>query len=180
MTTLERRTRLYINGNLQFSSRDEARYHEALVLPAMQMVPNAERVLILGGGDGLAAREVLKYPQVKNVTLVDLDPDMTATFRTSATLSALNQGSLSHPKMHVVNDDAAKWLEGSSEKFDVIIHRPTRPVPISRLVNFTPSPCTASLPAILSRKVRLLCNRLRLISHPMPTGRSLPPSKRPN
>ena len=114
-------TRLYINGNLQFSSRDEARYHEALVLPAMQMVSDASRVLILGGGDGLAAREVLKYPQVKHVTLVDLDPDMTATFKTSATLSALNQGSLSHPKMHVVNDDAAKWLEGSSEKFDVII-----------------------------------------------------------
>ena len=114
-------TRLYINGNLQFSSRDEARYHEALVLPAMQMVQNATRILILGGGDGLAAREVLKYPQVKHVTLVDLDPDMTATFKTSATLSALNQGSLSHPKMHVVNDDAAKWLEGSSEKFDVII-----------------------------------------------------------
>ena len=114
-------TRLYINGNLQFSSRDEARYHEALVLPAMQMVSDASRVLILGGGDGLAAREVLKYPQVKHVTLVDLDPDMTATFKTSAALSALNQGSLSHPKMHVVNDDAAKWLEGSSEKFDVII-----------------------------------------------------------
>ncbi len=114
-------TRLYINGNLQFSSRDEARYHEALVLPAMQMVSDASRILILGGGDGLAAREVLKYPQVKHVTLVDLDPDMTATFKTSAALSALNQGSLSHPKMHVVNDDAAKWLEGSSEKFDVII-----------------------------------------------------------
>jgi len=114
-------TRLYINGNLQFSSRDEARYHEALVLPAMQMVSNASRILILGGGDGLAAREVLKYPQVKHVTLVDLDPDMTATFKTSATLSALNQGSLSHPKMHIVNDDAAKWLEGASEKFDVII-----------------------------------------------------------
>ena len=114
-------TRLYLNGNLQFSSRDEARYHEALVLPAMQMVSNASRILILGGGDGLAAREVLKYPQVKHVTLVDLDPDMTATFKTSAALSALNQGSLSHPKMHVVNDDAAKWLEGSSEKFDVII-----------------------------------------------------------
>ena len=114
-------TRLYINGNLQFSSRDEARYHEALVLPAMQMVSDASRILILGGGDGLAAREVLKYPQVKHVTLVDLDPDMTATFKTSAALSALNQGSLSHPKMHVVNDDAAKWLEGLSEKFDVII-----------------------------------------------------------
>ena len=67
-------TRLYINGNLQFSSRDEVRYHEALVLPAMQMVSHTSRILILGGGDGLAAREVLKYPQVKHVTLVDLDP----------------------------------------------------------------------------------------------------------
>ena len=114
-------TRLYINGNLQFSSRDEARYHEALVLPAMQMVQKAENVLILGGGDGLAAREVLKYPQVKQLTLVDLDPEMTKTFRTSATLSSLNQGSLSHPKTKVVNDDAAKWLEENEGRFDVII-----------------------------------------------------------
>ena len=114
-------TRLYINGNLQFSSRDEARYHEALVLPAMQMVQKAENVLILGGGDGLAAREVLKYPQVKQLTLVDLDPEMTKTFRTSATLSSLNQGSLSHPKTKVVNDDAAKWLEETEGRFDVII-----------------------------------------------------------
>ena len=114
-------TRLYINGNLQFSSRDEARYHEALVLPAMQMAEKAENVLILGGGDGLAAREVLKYPQVKQLTLVDLDPEMTKTFRTSATLSSLNQGSLSHPKTKVVNDDAAKWLEENEGRFDVII-----------------------------------------------------------
>ncbi|PSJ80130.1 polyamine aminopropyltransferase [Neisseria iguanae] len=114
-------TRLYINGNLQFSSRDEARYHEALVLPAMQMSAQRENILILGGGDGLAAREVLKYPEVKKVTLVDLDPDMTATFQTSATLSALNQGALSHPKMNVVNDDAAKWLETNHDQFDVVI-----------------------------------------------------------
>ena len=114
-------TRLYINGNLQFSSRDEARYHEALVLPAMQTASRAEHVLILGGGDGLAAREVLKYPNVKQITLVDLDPDMTAVFKNSAALSALNQGSLSHPKMRVINDDAAKWLETAPQKFDVII-----------------------------------------------------------
>ena len=73
-------TRLYINGNLQFSSRDEARYHEALVLPAMQMVQNAARILILGGGDGLAAREVLKYRDVQRVVLVDLDAEMTEVF----------------------------------------------------------------------------------------------------
>lgn len=113
--------RLYINGNLQFSSRDEARYHEALVLPAMQMASNAERILILGGGDGLAAREVLKYSQVKHITLVDLDPQMTDTFKSSAELSRLNGGSLSHPKLNIVNDDAARWLEQSTEQFDVII-----------------------------------------------------------
>ena len=114
--------RLYINGNLQFSSRDEARYHEALVLPAMQMVGGqAQNVLILGGGDGLAAREVLKYPQVKGITLVDLAPQMTGTFRTSAELSRLNAGSLASPKVRVVNDDAAKWLEQAQEKFNVII-----------------------------------------------------------
>ncbi len=114
-------TRLYLNGNLQFSSRDEARYHEALVLPAMQMAARAERVLILGGGDGLAAREVLKYPQVRSLTLVDLDAEMTQTFATSATLTALNGGALTHPKTRVINADAAQWLEESSEQFDVIL-----------------------------------------------------------
>ena len=114
-------TRLYLNGNLQFSSRDEARYHEALVLPAMQMAASAERVLILGGGDGLAAREVLKYPQVRSLTLVDLDAEMTQTFASSATLTALNGGALTHPKTRVINADAAQWLEESSEQFDVIL-----------------------------------------------------------
>ena len=114
-------TRLYLNGNLQFSSRDEARYHEALVLPAMQMAASAERVLILGGGDGLAAREVLKYPQVQSLTLVDLDAEMTQTFASSATLTALNGGALTHPKTRVINADAAQWLEESSEQFDVIL-----------------------------------------------------------
>ncbi|MBH5328275.1 polyamine aminopropyltransferase [Eikenella sp. S3360] len=114
--------RLYINGNLQFSSRDEARYHEALVLPAMQMAGGkAQNVLILGGGDGLAAREVLKYPQVQGITLVDLDPQMTGTFQSSAELSRLNAGSLANPKVRVVNDDAAKWLEQAREQFNVII-----------------------------------------------------------
>ena len=114
-------TRLYLNGNLQFSSRDEARYHEALVLPAMQMAARAERILILGGGDGLAAREVLKYPQVQSLTLVDLDAEMTQTFASSATLTALNGGALTHPKTRVINADAAQWLEESSEQFDVIL-----------------------------------------------------------
>lgn len=114
-------TRLFINGNLQFSSADEARYHEALVLPIMEQNPQATDVLILGGGDGFAAREVLKYPQIKHITLVDLDPEMTKLFRTSKELSALNHHALNNPKVTIFNTDAAKWLEQSRQRFDVII-----------------------------------------------------------
>ncbi|WP_370386526.1 polyamine aminopropyltransferase [Snodgrassella alvi] len=114
-------TRLFLNGNLQFSSVDEARYHEALVLPVMEQNPQASHILILGGGDGLAAREVLKYPQVSRITLVDLDASMTRVFRTSAALRELNQNSLNHPKLRIINADAAQWLQHNQEKFDVVI-----------------------------------------------------------
>jgi spermidine synthase len=105
--------RLYINGNLQFSSRDEYRYHEALVHPALQSLPWARSVLILGGGDGLALREVLRYPNVKHVTLVDLDPAMTGAFKTRPELVKLNAGSLNDPRVTVINADAAIWLQQS-------------------------------------------------------------------
>lgn len=113
--------RLYINGNLQFSSRDEHRYHEALVHPVMAKLPWARRVLVLGGGDGLAAREILKYRHVQSITLVDLDPAMTKLFSTSAPLLALNEGALADKRVTVVNDDAARWLEGDHGSFDAII-----------------------------------------------------------
>lgn len=114
-------TRLYINGNLQFSSRDEHRYHEALVHPALESAPWAQRVLILGGGDGLALREVLKYANVKAVTLVDLDAEVTRLFSTSAPLAALNRGAYADPRVSVINQDAAQWLEHSTEMFDIAI-----------------------------------------------------------
>src|SRR4029077_19859198 len=69
---------LFLNGHLQFSSADEYRYHEALVHPAMTLAGAARRGLILGGGDGLALREVLKNPSVEAVTLVDLALEMTS------------------------------------------------------------------------------------------------------
>ena len=72
--------RLFINGNIQFSSVDEFRYHEALVHPAMSMSPRPVRVLLLGGGDGLGAREVLKYSSVHTIDLVDLDAEVTRIF----------------------------------------------------------------------------------------------------
>ncbi|MTW11900.1 polyamine aminopropyltransferase [Pseudoduganella eburnea] len=113
--------RLYINGNLQFSSRDEYRYHEALVHPVMGALPWAKRVLILGGGDGLALREVLRYPQVEHVTLVDLDPAMTAAFTKRDELVALNKGSFHDKRVHVVNADAAIWLQQNADMFDASI-----------------------------------------------------------
>jgi len=87
-------TRVYLNGNLQLSSLDEAVYHELLVHPAMILAGGRERVLILGGGDGLALREVLAWPDVAGVTLVDLDPRMTELFATHPVLTRLNGGSL--------------------------------------------------------------------------------------
>ena len=114
-------TRLYINGNLQFSSRDEHRYHEALVHPALQSLPRARRALVLGGGDGLAVREILRHANIQQVTLVDLDPAMTDLFSRNAELVALNAGALKDPRVKVINADAGQWLETNTEVFDLIV-----------------------------------------------------------
>jgi spermidine synthase len=113
--------RLFLNGHLQFSSRDERRYHEALVHPALALAAERPRVLIGGGGDGLAAREVLRWPKVEGVTLVDLDPAMTRLFRDDPRLSKLNQGSLSDPKLTIENQDAMLFLRNTRQRFDVVI-----------------------------------------------------------
>jgi spermidine synthase len=113
--------RLFLNGNLQFHSRDEYRYHEALVHPALAAQGAPRKVLVLGGGDGMAVREVLKYPQVEQVTLVELDPHITRLFANSELLSGLNQGALRSPKLHLVNADAFTWLESNDEMFDAIV-----------------------------------------------------------
>jgi len=110
---------LFLNGNLQFSSSDEYRYHEALVHPALALVPGARRVLVLGGGDGLAVREILKHPQVAEIVLVDLDPEMTRLARENPLMRDLNQGSLSSPRVQVVNADAFVWLaDAPPSRFD--------------------------------------------------------------
>lgn len=114
--------RLFLNGNLQFSSLDEYRYHELLVHPALYAAPKRERVLILGGGDGLGAREVLRNPDVREVTLVDLDQKMTSLFQKAPLLTELNKNALNSRKVSVVNADAYQWIkENSAQSFDVII-----------------------------------------------------------
>jgi len=113
--------RLFLNGNLQFHSRDEYRYHEALVHPAMAAHGAPKQVLVLGGGDGMAVREILKYPSVERVTLVELDPHMTTLFAQQPLLRSLNGDALRSPKVRIVNADAFGWLERSAEVFDVIV-----------------------------------------------------------
>ena len=124
--------RLFIDGNLQFASSDEHRYHESLIHPAFaareQLAKTpAARVLVLGGGDGLAVRELLRYPGIRSVDLVDLDPEMTRLFRDTPALAELNRDSLSDPRVAVHNADAMRWLEqrrseaGGFEPWDVIV-----------------------------------------------------------
>ena len=113
--------RLYLNGQLQFSSLDEARYHETLSASAMTSVKDPAHVLVLGGGDGLLAREILRYPSVTDVTIVDIDPDVTELARNNRLLKDLNHASLSDPRVKVVNDDAFTYVQDSKATYDVVL-----------------------------------------------------------
>jgi spermidine synthase len=112
---------LYLNGNLQFHSADEYRYHEALVHPAVACVSVPRRVLVLGGGDGLGLREILKYPAVEEVTLVDIDPGMTSLAEHFPPLRELNGQALADRRVTVVNEDAYVWLQATGPAYDMAI-----------------------------------------------------------
>lgn len=112
--------RLYLNGNLQFDARDEYRYHEALIHPGLSAVKEADRALVLGGGDGMALREVLRYPGITHADLVDLDGQVTDMFRNRSDLAALNDSSLSSPRSTVTNADAFAWIREQEDPYDFI------------------------------------------------------------
>lgn len=100
--------RLYINGNTQFSSIDENRYHDFLVHPVMSLASSAKHVLILGGGDGLALREVLKYKNVESITLVDLDPVMVELASTNPYMKKLNKNAFNDARIIVKDAEGVK------------------------------------------------------------------------
>lgn len=114
-------TRLFLNSNLQFSSRDEYRYHEALIHPALSTIQSPKHVLVLGGGDGLAVREILKYPSIESITLVDLDREMTDIFTQHPKLRALNHDAFHSAKVHIIADDAFVWLDQHHDFYDFIV-----------------------------------------------------------
>ncbi|GAA4677095.1 polyamine aminopropyltransferase [Phytohabitans rumicis] len=111
--------RLFLNGDLQFSSVDEYRYHEALVHPAL--AGSRANVLVLGAGDGLAVREALRYPDVATVTVVELDPAVVALARSLPDLRALNRGSFDDPRVRLVHTDAFGWLRTAAARYDAVI-----------------------------------------------------------
>jgi spermidine synthase len=122
VTRLKNDLRLYLDGNLQFSTADEYRYHETLVHPALALTASRERVLILGGGDGLAVREVLKWPDVRSVTVVDIDPAMTKLAQTYPALVAANAHSLTDPRVHIEHKDAFTFLaDDPTERYGAIL-----------------------------------------------------------
>lgn len=119
-------TQLYLNGHLQFSSYDEHRYHEALVHPAMGGLEAPRSVLVVGGGDGLAAREVLKYPSVERVVLVDLDRELVDWVAEHPDLAELHGGALDDPRLERVHTDGFAWVRGAAgrepfERFDAVL-----------------------------------------------------------
>lgn len=141
--------RLYLNGAIQFSSKDEYRYHEALVHVGAQQIVNMKNVLILGGGEGLAAREVLKYPSVESIDIVDLDPRITELASTLPVFLEQNKKALLSHKVHVHNDDAFHWLMNDKKEYDYII------------VDL-PDPSNETLSRLYSMTFYTLCkNRLR-------------------
>ncbi len=112
---------LTLDGYWQFSAKDEARFHEALVEPAMCMAEEPRRVLILGGGDGLAARNVLRHPGVQSVTVCEIDPVVIELAENQPELSALNEHAFADPRVEVIPADATEVITFVLDTWDVII-----------------------------------------------------------
>ena len=113
--------RLFIDGHIQFSSKDEYRYHEFLVHPAMSIEGDISNVLILGGGDGLPVREVLKYNNVKSIDLVDIDPIITNMGKNLPILKQINDNSMNDSRVNIINKDAFIYLNQKGKKYDRVI-----------------------------------------------------------
>lgn len=114
--------RLYLNRVIQFSSRDEYRYHEALALvPSAWGGKEIESALVLGGGEGLLARELLKLPEIQELTIIDLDGQVSELAKRHPGLVRLNQASLTDPRTRVLAQDAAVFLRNDTAHYDLII-----------------------------------------------------------
>ena len=137
---------LFINRNLQLSTFDEHLYHEPLVHPIMHLSEEPKRILILGGGDGCAVRDVLQYQSVDKIDLVDLDSCMTNIGKYQPAFRLQNENSMHHEKLKIHNIDAFQFMESNQTKYDIII------------VDL-PDPKSIDLNKLYSKKFYLLCNK---------------------
>lgn len=137
---------LFINGNLQLSSFDEYMYHEPLVHTAVNLANDNKKVLILGGGDGCAARELLKYKNIEEITLVDLDSKMVEIAKNNKAFLKLNNNSLNNSRIKTIFKDAFSFLENSKTIFDVIIID-------------LPDPNNVDLNKLYTKEFYFLCNK---------------------
>jgi len=119
---------LVLDGKIQLTERDEAFYHEMLVHPAMIMHENPSKVLIIGGGDGGAAREVLKHDP-REVIIVEIDKDVIEYCKKYI---GIDKGSLEDERVTIVNEDGFEFVKNTDEVFDVIIVDSTDPVSTSK------------------------------------------------
>lgn len=137
---------LYLNTGKQLSTFDEWMYHEPLVHPAMKLAKSHKKVLIMGAGDGCAIREVLKYPDVDSVILVDLDPEMTQIGQHHPIFKQLNKSAYFSPKLKVINADAFNYVENTKSFYDVII------------ADF-PDPKSVEVNRLYTREFYQICNK---------------------
>lgn len=121
LTRQSKDVRLFLDGDLQLSTLDEYRYHEALVHPALAASKTPHKVMLLGGGDGMALREILKWPDVEHVLMIELDPQVVNLARTYPALTSANRNSFEDPRVTVRYGDAFKLLTNLNQKFDVIL-----------------------------------------------------------
>lgn len=117
---------LFLDKKIQSAQIDEYIYHESLVHPVMLNHPNLKHVLILGGGEGATIREVLRYPEVEKVTMVDIDKELIEICKQY--LPEWSQGAFDHPKTELVIGDARRFVEETRDKYDMIISDLTEPV----------------------------------------------------
>lgn len=113
--------KLFLNRSIQFSSNDEHRYHEMLVHVPLLLHENPKRVLVLGGGENLASREILKHPNITRVDVVDIDSMMFHLSKTNKDILEINGRASLDPRVHMINDDAFTYLINNESTYDVII-----------------------------------------------------------
>jgi spermidine synthase len=141
---------MWLNGNKQFNSGDEAIYHENLVHPAMNLAARRDRVLILGGGDGMALREVLKYDDVQEVTLADLDPQMIEFASENPTMRELNQDAFRDARVTSSLDDSGlnAGITDGGEREVLVETDQTERVACDDQGECVPTPVTESVAAV--------------------------------